>query len=1006
MKKKSIARILLLCLCMLGCSITCWYGSKVLAENILPQNPTLESEYKVGDTISLGKIGIDVAGKQYTATPVVYAPNGDISTSSEYTVSYPGKYSVDYVAAVNGKTYKKTYSFQSKLSSFTTANGSVAEYGTQTKKYLAGYLSDPFNKTAIDTYNVTKTGIYVNLASNDRFTYNKVLNLEELQDKPFLTFTCLPEEAERDVQFIDITLTDAYDSSISMSIQISTGQTNAANLDKPNSWTCYSYLMAKTGQQVYMGLDDHGDPQFGTNNHIYGSLARFGMYGNRSGRNWTTDEYLTLSYDWEEKQLFQQSVAGKYLVCDFDNPQHFTSQFNGFTTNEVILSISMRNCYTSAFKFVITEIGDNDLSEEFVQDFPVPKLAVNTEESPEKAIKGIGYPIPSATATCPYSGRLEPEVKAYFAYGSNSQFDVPIKDGYIYPEYEGRYTLIYTAKSVSGAINSERVDISVEDTDYKKLSIEDLENQSQYVGETVRLNVPAVSGGIGEVKTEATVKLGEEKIEVSKNTFIPKKAGNYTVEWKATDILGRSENKIQTITISYTEEPIIDTAAITLPEYFIKGYSYSLPSATAKVYSSAGAKDVKPDVSVTNGTIANGIFTPTEVGTAKIKFTANNGNKNREVAYEIPVIDVAAEEGIDIAKYFALQNFTATATENNIGFSATNALQKSKLEFINRFIADGFYATLSIPDEVSDGMRLNVRLRDVTGNGNIVLTLIKSATGISVEYNGNIKFNFVSSDDITLTYRRAGNRMYVTDSIYFELGDFSGFQSGYLYFSADVDEGSAVAKVCISSLAGQGINNLNYDNVRPDVASEKDYKFNGEFGGTVTVYKALTADALNPDTQATVSVRNPNGDFVTAKDGTVLQNVSAEKVYEFVTDIYGYYAIRYEVTASNGQSNRETYSVLITDNVAPTLEISENIPAQVKCGDVWRVPQCKVTDNLDDEKDITVMCVISHLGTHDMTVARSGNSFTFTKKGSYVVSFMAMDTSGNLTTIEYLITVL
>ena len=63
--------------------------------------------------------------------------------------------------------------------------------------------------------------------------------------------------------------------------------------------------------------------------------------------------------------------------------------------------------------------------------------------------------------------------------------------------------------------------------------------------------------------------------------------------------------------------------------------------------------------------------------------------------------------------------------------------------------------------------------------------------------------------------------MYVTNSIYFELGDFSGFQSGYLYFSADVDEGSSVAKVCISSLAGQGINNLNYDNVRPDVASEK-----------------------------------------------------------------------------------------------------------------------------------------------------------------------------------------
>lgn len=989
----------------LACFLVCGAAIGAGADEALPLTPTLENSYCVGDTIELKDIGIEAEGRILQASPVVYSPKGDVASTYEYTVEYPGTYRVDYVATANGKRYAKSYSFDSLLPAFSTKNGSLAEYGEHTKTYLAGYLKSPFDKNATDIYEVEKEGIYLDLSANDVFTYNKVLNLDDLRETPFLTFTMLPEEGERDVEFIDITLTDAYDSSIVMSVQISTGKTNANNIDYPNSWTIYSYLMAKTGMQTYCGLGDSGEPNFGLNGHIYGSLARFGMYGNRSGRNWQNEEFLSLTYDCEEMQLFQNSLAGEKLVCDFDNSQHFDTPFKGFTSNEVILSVSMRNCYTSGMKMVITAIGDNDLSLDYVEGFPKPNISVKTESAPEAAIVGYGYPVPAATANCPYTGSIAPEVKAYFAYGSDSQFDVPVTNGYFYPKNEGRYTLIYSAKSVSGEIAQKRLDIIAHTNNYQELSFLETEDLTRFVGEKITLSAPETTGGIGAVKVSADVRLGEERIELHKDAFVPERAGDYVVEWTATDVLGREAKSSYTIVVSCSDKPIIDEDAILLPKYFIKGYSYSVPQASAFVYSEGNKMESTVTVTATGGTLANGKFTAAETGVATLTFTATNGSETATLVREVPVLDVESGEGIDIGKYFAVQNLTIEKTENYTEFALANPTETGRLEFINKFIADGFFVTAVVPTKADNGTRLDISLTDIYGDGSVALALIKTSTGTVLTYNGEQKYLFTPSENITLTYRRSENRIYASNTVSFELNGFEGFASGYCYFATEISGAKEAAYVRLVSLAGQGITNIDYDAVSPNVAVEKDYEFNGIFGGTVTVYKALAADALDPNTNTTVTVRNPNGEIVVAQDGTRLENVSADKAYEFTTDMYGYFTMRYEATCSNGQTQRETYSVMINDTVAPELNVTEAVPAALKVGDSWRVAAIEASDNVTEADNITVLCVITHLDTHDMNVYRSGATCVFAKAGRYVVSFVASDESGNVTTKEFVLTV-
>ena len=975
------------------------------AEDVLPIDPSLNAFYDVGDTVDIPNIGLGEDGKT-EASPRVYYPDGSVTVGNDCYVSMAGEYTVVYGATADGKHYDKSFTFTAKLPAFSTANGSNAYYGERTKTYKKGYVEGigsgwefKYDLENNETYDVTATGIHTELKVGDTFTYNKVIDLAEIDgDAPFVRFGLLPDQSTRDTRFIFFTLTDAYDPTVKMTIQISTGITEAT--DGPDSWTLYSYVMAKTGTQMQGGLLDDEFKQ-GYSGDIYGCITWLGMYGNMSGRA-QNKEFLSFWYDVEEKQLFAQSLIGKLLVCDFDDPNHFAAPFGGFTTNEVILSVTASDYYTPTLNLYITQIGNDDLSQEYV-DFPNPDLTVEVPNEIPNAFVGYEYPLFDAIAKDPYAGEFMPTVKVYSGYGSSAQYDVPVKNNRFVPMGTRKYTAVYTAKSTTGKTTVRTFDINAVPSDGKPLAISVRDDEARFVGETVVLPEPIVTGSDTEVKTEVTVKLNGKAVLIEDGTFKPTDAGDYVVTWAATDIFGRVASESYTVKAIYGDAPIIDEQEVNLPKYFIAGHTYALPTVYAYRYSAEKVSKMKCAVYATGGMLNGNKFTP-QSGMSQVSYAAAYNGKSVCVVKDIPIVDVKSDEvenGIDIRKYFVTEGMTLTSSETEITFASAN--ENNRAEFINRFIADGFNAQFTLPASTHIGTRLIVTLADAYSGDAVELAFIRTQSGIALEYNGSQKYVYGVGTPIMISYSREGNAIFATNSSSFEL-ECNPFVSGYLYFSMRLENAFVGSVFAISTLGGQLINNATSDNIRPNIISFEEYAYEYEHGSRISVYPALAADALDPVTMATVTVYRPDRQIAKDIHGIELSSVPADRVYELIADEYGFFNIRYTVTTASGQTRSESYGLNIADKTAPILSVSGAVPKSVKVGETFAVPNCTVSDNVDAAENIMTYCIVHELGTHIMTTCTAGQKYTFERAGEYILRFMAADSSGNVGFVEYMVT--
>lgn len=976
----------------------------VNAEESLPTDPSLAAFYDVGDTVDIPNIGLGADGKT-EASPRVYYPDGSVTVGNDCYVSMAGEYKVVYDANADGKHYDKSFTFTAKLPTFSTANGSNAYYGERTKTYKKGYVEGigsgwefKYDLEKTETYDVTATGIHTELKVGDTFTYNKVIDLDEIDgDAPFVKFGLLPDQSERDARFIFLTLTDAYDPTVKMTIQLSTGITEAT--DGPDSWTLYSYVMAKTGTQMQGGLLDDEFKQ-GYSGDIYGCITWLGMYGNMSGRA-QDKEFLSFWYDVEEKQLFAQSLIGKLLVCDFDDPNHFAAPFGGFTTNEVILSVTASDYYTPALNMYITQIGNDDLSQAYVE-FPAPTLDVEVPSDIPEAFVGYEYPLFDAQASDPYAGFFEPTVKVYHGYGSSAQYDVPIKNNRFVPTGVGKYTAVYTAKSTTGKTTVKVFDIPAVPSDGSPLTLDVSADESRFVGETVRLPRPVVSGSKTEVKTEVSVALNGKAVLIENEAFKPFDPGEYTVTWTATDIFGRAATKSYTVSVTYGDTPVIDEEDIKLPKYFIAGHTYTLPTVYAYLYSADKVVRMKSAVYATGGTLDGDKFTPTS-GTCKLSYAAAHNGKSTSIVKDIPIIDVKSDEvhgGIDIRKYFVTSGLTLAASDTDISFTVIN--ENNRAEFANRFVADGFTAQLAMPASTRIGASLNVRLVDAYSDGAAELSFVRTAFGVALYYNGVQKYVYGVGAPMMMSYSRETNSISASN-VAFEID--GAFASGYLYFSASMENAPVGSSFAISTLGGQLINNATSDNIGPNVVSSEEYAYEYDFDSKIKIYPAVCADALDPVTTATVTVYRPDRQIATDTNGVLLSAVPADREYEISADEYGFFNIRYTVTTASGQTRSESYGLNVADKTAPTVTVTGSVPSSVNVGDSFTVPKCTVSDNVDSAEDLTVYCIIHELKTHIITACSIDQRFTFERAGEYVLRFMAVDSSGNVGYADYMLTV-
>ena len=899
------------------------------------------------------------------------------------------------IAFADGQGEKTPAVSEKNLNTWSIGSGqSEVYYGEKTKEYRVS----PFSTTDTSTESTTISGLHVSLAPNDTFTYNQIIDLNKLGGvTPIFNIGVMPDDGERDVRFIYFTLTDAYDPSNVMTVQISTGITDPSTLSAPNSWTIFSYLMAKTNNQTFAGTADDA-PTFGTNGHIYGTISKFGLYGGRSEYK-MGNEYLALFYESDEKALYVQSLAGKQLVCDFDDTDYFTVPFDGFTTGEVILSMYATSYYTDSFDMYFREIAGETVFEETIISYAAPRIVTDAPENVLEGLVGYEYPVFAASAEDPYGSKTTLTTQVYFGYGSELCYNVNIRNGAFTPQYEGIYTIVYTAENEYGAAASYCIPVTVMAGDYNALSIGQAENAEAAVGEKVTIATPVISGGVGETDYTVTVTLNGGEISVENDTFVPTEKGEYLVSYIVEDYFGRTAEMQYTITVTLSDVPVIDEEMITLPKYFIKGQTYTLPQVRAYDYADGG-KERSTLVDAAGGTLDGMQFTPT-AEEAVISYIAVKGEKSSYVSRTIPVVDVSdGNGGIDLAKYFYSENISAVKSAASIVFSNTESGTDASAEFINPFVAKDFSFTAGVPSSSAAGAKIVLSLTDSVRRGEqIALVMERTSGGVSISYDGSTIGEYNSGSSLRFYYNASKNTITINSQDSIELTGFSGFSSGYLYFSFSLLAGQKT-ELSLSMLYGQGINNLTVDIGEPVIVSAQDYVHDWTHGGQVTVFKANYADAIDPVISATVTVYTPSGEIAADIDGNALDGVSADAEYVCELNEYGYWYVEYTAHSENGDGSVR-YPLLVVDDVAPTVELEGELPSSVSAGASVTLPAATISDNVDTADTMTCLCLVQEMKSHKTEVYAPGTQVTFETQGTYRVTYLVSDSVGNVTKLIY-----
>lgn len=990
-------------------SIKAYAESKV--ENVIAE---FESEYQKNEEIAIPDAHFADGGKTIEANKTVTYPNGVSYNVDKFTPQEMGYYTIEYSAV---SSEGKQFSEKKDIYVYDVLYEGSSQY--QSVSYGAHELTP------------NTMGINVGLTQGGYFYYNKVIDLKALDGKPFITMYMTPEVIkEADGANFMIYLTDAYDSSNYLKIRVN----NNSEVDTWRNGNCYiqagAAFQPTTGYEKFWNTI-HRESRFGF-------PQTFSFFGcDREGN--ASEEYLTsmeesgqlrLYLDLEDLILKTQGHNGYRDVIDFDNPEHFTDLWDGFTTGEVFLSIYGSSVSKDQMGMVITDIAGHDLTQNKYVDETAPFVTVNTlgySELPN-AVVGRPYSIFEGSAVDSDDGELSTDVRVYRNYGSPTQSNVSIVNGAFTPRIAGNYYIVYKAIDYSRNVQ-EVVKKVVCDASGEEIVI-DVPTEGRvtqaYVGEYVPVLSGTATGGSGNPKVELTVKDGDGvELDIVDDKFKPLKSGSYTVIYTATDYVGMQQQYTYTVSVSTSQKPIFD-GEITFPKYILTGYEYTMPEYLAFDYANGG-KQVPVSITVTDDAgertlaadrkITFNVANIGEMKTCKIKYTAASANGKTEKTYNVNVLNakkmVSGKELVDLAKYFYTNNnMEIKANADAITISAS---ENAMVEYVNPLVANGFSVEfnaidlnsglkLILEDEVDGGKRIEVMLsKNTNGKTNCSVNGGK-AFEVGVAYvNGKFSFGYLDSG---MKYTLDG-ATYTRLSTFTDGTAFEGFPSGRVRFYIEFVDVQSSATIAVSSINAQRMNeNTAKDKVSPRITAYTTGSRIKKIGEVVTVNAVVAGDVISPVITSMVSVFTPTGEYMTSVDGIELKGVSATQSYQFKISQYGNYRIVYTAEDASGNDLNTTLTIAVNDMEAPVLTVNGENVSTVKKGSTVVFTSATVSDNYTPTEDVVLCCfVVRPTGVIFTINMEDSNSFIANEVGRYILRYMAMDKHGNVTFVENTLTV-
>ena len=1023
MTKKHTAKIagLTLAVALLGVSVSAaaLTSPKIArAETATVETAEINDYYFVGDEIEIPATAeIKLADGQvktgnYEAT---LTPDGKLLSGKKTELVETGEYFAIYSLTENGKRYSAKKSFV-----VTEKKWSVGSTASKVE-YADGLTSNRFGGK----------GLKLTLAAGDKFTFASPIDLSggNLTDVITMYSTAIQAKGDsawnnnnktainngtlqaRNVVYeaglVEVTLTDCYDPSISV--------TFVNYISTLNGEGAYARTRA-TGQGEF-GLYENCPPKFGKKEIVidgtpYGVyVGDFGMSvtgsADKKAISWSVNaESGDIYYNWYNAG---GQKAGGHLINQLYNEEVSGGAiFPGFTTGEVYLSLTANENYTASTTFHIEAIGDytgEQLVDGRYEDDIAPTVVIDKDG--EYFVKvGDEFELLSATA---YDPNLVGDItkKVYFNYGSNMQSSVLVKNNRFIPETVGRYVVEYTAKDAFGNVGKATVSVNAVAKAPASLTVEKMDEMKagvraelpEYVAESLN----------GEVSVEVTAECGDKTFNVEDGSFIPTAVGEYVIRYVYKD-------KLKTYDYSYTVNCLAneEKAFVTEPifsDYYIKGLAYTLPVARAYEFRGKEPKlcDHEIYASFDGGNFVKvtdpDSFTISGNSTVQFKYVAETAEI---LSDEIKIIDTGYGSDIDLAKYF-VGDFTADKDYSYIGFTSNVRLGDNDLTFINPLAYSVFSLSWTIPADKANISAYSVILTDKKSGKVDVIRFYKVGAQSYVSINGGeaktLRENIFGDTSRELSFDiENGAFVYACSGQTVTLPVSGVTDSSELSLKIKLEGISGEAAVNVSNVQNQLMSRNATDDTEPLLYARRDIGSAG-IGAKDIIYAAVASDALAPVTKGkvTVTIRTPGGGYVTAKDGTVLNNAPADKDYEVEYSEYGVYIVRYIATDASGNQGRQPYMVEIADDIAPTIKFKDgsdkDTVQKIKVGYKYKVKTYTVADNYSKTDKLTV---VTYLYTADgVIINQNFEEFTITEAGDYEVYVYVIDEAGNYAYAQY-----
>ena len=989
-------------------------GSLILHTNAEEIQPpvTLKELYEKNERVELPQKKITIDGVSYDTTAMVIYPNGSVYTvtNGAFQTTGAGLYSVVYSTVVDGKYYEERDTFTVKERTFTVGdNKSSIFYGNH------------------EHYATDKSGIVLQLASNDTFRFNQIVDLNDYNSESIFSFFTTPTTlGTEDARYVKVTFTDIYDSENTLTIE-------ARRHSSSGDWAhLNTYIVAYANGQDKVGIESDSKNAKTLINGAYYEVFRnsdYGAYIDYSLSGWLKDgeqigdREIELYIDYETKTVSAGTKGSRKVVTYLDNPLLYSNPWNGFTTGEVFVSVSASSYNSSTFGCVVTKIGDCDLSQEVLEETSTPLISVDFAEYDEngipQAVVGIPYNIYDASAWDFYDGSLPVTTQVYYNFYGENAYQVPVVNGKFTPTVDGWYTIVYTATNKFGKAERYLVDVQTLDTQ-ALLGVEITDRIATAMsGTTVEVaHAYAVKNAFGKSNIEITATLKsnpEVSYKVDKDTlcFTPYYAGVYEISFKASDYLVTVEEKFE-IEISANPKPFIEGAA-NLPKYLIAGNTYKLPTEIYGYDLSSGVpvkkrcqitvqEDAKSAVTIAE----NGVYTVGNATTAKVVYSVSSGTTTMELPYEIPVVSVKNNYGeIEITKYFISSDNSTSVTADD-DYVYFDFAKNGTVEFINPLTPNLFELGFMIKQGNFD--TVDIYLSSVEAKNETVKISIKGEnTSIGVyindkyvgEFSGTFE-HFVSSA-MSMQYQ---DGMITIDSVtvpvttYLSGEKFEGFH-GSIVWNMGLSGVRNASKLAIVKVNNQYLYNLTADFIEPQL-SIKRMVGERERNEKITISSALAYDVLTGYTTVSYSITHPNGNFVKAENGVVLDGTqNAELDYTFVVNEFGKYVVKYQAVDGNNNTLNYTYTISCADSVLPEVSLTR-YEMTAKVGKIV-IPKVTASDNITAQSDLEI--VVTVMMPSGKMARVNGDSFDATMLGKYIVFYSVFDEMGHFAQVTCVITV-